>query len=100
MSRGYALLLILAALFVLGFLSGCASKPVIQTQVIEKPVPVYCKYQMPKECKDAYAVDRISPADDPITINRALRIEIEERWKCEIRLKAAMKGCNTTITVR
>jgi len=87
-SRGYLVLV--------GLLSGCAAKPVIETQVIEKPFPIYCKVQMPAECKDSYAVDRVSPADDPITINRALRTEIEERWKCQIKLTAAMKGCNTT----
>lgn len=87
------------SLLALALLAGCAGKPVIQTQVIEKPMPVYCKVQMPSECKDAYAVDRVSQADNAITINRALRVEIEERWKCEIRLRAAMKGCNSTLSV-
>jgi hypothetical protein len=75
-------------------LSGCAAKPVIQTQVIEKPVPVPCEVQMPAECRDAYAVDRVSPADNALTINRALRAEIEERAACEVMLRAAIKGCN------
>lgn len=81
---------------VLVILAGCANRPVIQTQVIEKPIPVYCKIVMPQECKEAYAIDRVSPADDPITINRAMRIEIEERAICEIRLRAALTGCNST----
>ncbi len=76
-------------------LAGCAQAPV-QTQVIEKPVPIYCQVPVPKECKDSYAVDRVSPADDPLVINRAMRIEIEERAQCEIKLRAALKGCNTT----
>jgi len=45
-------------------LPGCVSKPFIQTQVIEKPVPNYCTVETPPECKDAYAVDRVSPKDD------------------------------------
>ena len=75
-------------------LFGCAGKPVIQTQVIEKPVPVFCQVETPAECKDSYAVDRVSSKDDALTINRALRQEIEERWACEIKLRAAVKGCN------
>jgi hypothetical protein len=76
------------------FLASCSSKPIIQTQIVEKPVPVYCEVKVPSECKDAYAVDRVSAADDAVTINRALRTEIEERWMCEIKLRAAVKGCN------
>lgn len=81
-------------LIVVSVLAGCAGKPVVQTQVIDRPVPVYCKVQMPEECKDAYAVDRVSPSDDAITINRAMRIEMEERAACEIKLRAAVRGCN------
>lgn len=88
MYRAAALILSLA-------LAGCAGKPVIQTQVIEKLVAVPCEVEMPAECKDAYAVDRVSPADDALKINRALRSEIEERAACEVMLKAAVKGCNT-----
>ena len=69
-------------------------KPVIETKVIEKPVHIYCTVETPSECKDAYTVDRVSPADDALTINRAPRQEIEERWACEIKLRAAVKGCN------
>lgn len=84
----YRIAIISLALF------GCSSKPIIQTQIVEKPVPVYCNVEIPAECKDAYAVDRVSAADDPVTINRAFRQEIEERWACEIKLRAALKGCN------
>ena len=69
----------------------------IQTQVIEKPIPVPCRVEPPTECKSAYAVDRVSSRDDPLTINRALRAEIEERWACEIKLRAALKGCNESV---
>jgi hypothetical protein len=83
------------AVMVALLLSGCSTKPVIQTHVVEKPVPVFCNVTMPEECKDAYAVDRISPADSPVTINRALRQEIEERAACEVKLRAAVMGCNS-----
>ncbi len=87
----------LLALQLVLVLSGCASnKPIIQTQVIDKPVPVYCNVEIPKECKDTYAVDQVSTRDDPVTINRAFRQEIEERWTCEIKLRAALIGCNST----
>lgn len=75
-------------------LAGCAGKPVIQTQVIEKQIAVPCTVETPSECKSVYAVDRVSAKDDVLTINRALRAEIEERWACEIKLRAALKGCN------
>lgn len=76
-------------------LAGCAGKPIIQTQVIDKPVAVFCRVETPAECKSTYAVDRLSAKDDALTINRALRAEIEERWACEIKLLAAVKGCNS-----
>lgn len=75
-------------------LAGCAGKPVIQTQVIDRPVPVPCEVRMPSECKDAYAVDRVSPADNMLALNRAFRAEIEERAACEGMLRAALNGCN------
>ena len=76
-------------------LGGCAGKPVIQTHIVEKPVAVPCRIEMPAECKSAYAVDRVSPGEDALTINRALRTEIEERWACETKLRSALMGCNT-----
>lgn len=79
---------------ILALLAGCAGKPVIHTQVVDRPIPVYCKVQMPEECKDAYAVDRVSVVDDALTINRAMRIELEQRATCEIMLRAALAGCN------
>jgi hypothetical protein len=76
-------------------LGGCAGKPVIQTHIVEKPVAIPCLIEMPAECKSAYAVDRVSPGDDALTINRALRTEIEERWACETKLRSALMGFNT-----
>lgn len=75
-------------------LAGCAGKPIIETQIVERLVPVHCTVEAPAECRDSYAVDRVSPADDAVTINRALRAEIEERAACEVMLRAAVKGCN------
>lgn len=75
-------------------LSGCTSKPIIQTQVIDRPTPVFCEVKIPAECKDSYAVDKISVRDGMLRINRALRAEIEERTACEMMLRAAIKGCN------
>lgn len=87
-------LLISAAFSVSVLLAGCAGKPVIETQIVEKPVPVPCEIQMPEECKDAYALDRASTKDDMLTLNRAMRVEIEQRAACEVMLKAAIRGCN------
>ncbi len=98
MSHGWWLLFGVAAFVVLA--SGCASRPIIETQIVEKPVPVQCRVELPAECKEAYAVDRVSPSDDALTINRALRIELEERATCELKLRATLKGCNTTQMVK
>src|SRR5688500_18815014 len=75
-------------------LGGCAGKPIIQTEIVEKPVAVPCAVRTPPECKSLYATDRLSVKDDALLINRALRAEIEERWACEIKLLAAVRGCN------
>lgn len=96
MSRIYWLFVLVGFAFLLGLMSGCSSHPVIDTRIVEKAVPVYCKVTVPAECKELYAVDRVSPADDALTINRAMRIEIEERATCEVKLKSAIQGCNTT----
>ncbi len=75
-------------------LAACAGRPpVIDTKVIERPVPVFCQPALPAECMDAYAVDRVSPADSAVTINRAMQAELEQRRACEIKLRAAIKGC-------
>lgn len=79
-------------------LQGCSSNPAIKAGVIEKPIPVPCVIAIPRECKAAYAVDRVSTRDDPLTINRALRAEIEERSACEIKLLAAVRGCDNRIS--
>ncbi|WP_143860933.1 hypothetical protein [Nitrosovibrio sp. Nv4] len=88
--RPSSLILVLA-------LVGCAGKPVVETHVVEKLVPVPCEVTLPAECKDAYAVDKVSIKDDALTINRALRSEIEERSACEVMLRAAVRGCNHSL---
>lgn len=100
MSKIVRTALVVVSVTAMAFLVGCAGKPIIQTQIVEKPVPVRCQVETPPECKDAYAVDRVSAKDDPVTINRALRTEIEERWACEVKLRAAVKGCNAKVEVR
>lgn len=85
---------ILIVLVIIFLAAGCSSNPVT-TRIIEKPVPVPCRVEMPTECKTAYAVDRISVKDEPLTINRAMRIELEERATCQIKLTAALSGCNS-----
>lgn len=88
-------------LVVVAMLAGCANnKPVIETHIVDRPVPVFCTVATPAECKDSYAVDKVSTADSPVIINRAFREELEERWKCEIKLRAALKGCNTSQAVK
>lgn len=75
--------------------AGCATpEPIFTTKVIKEPVPVYCKIERPKECRADYAVDRLADQPDDVSINRALRAEIEERAACEAKLEAALKGCN------
>jgi hypothetical protein len=73
-------------------LPGCAEpRPVIETVTIEKPVPVPCR--IPPIEPPAFAIDRASPADDMVTLNRALRAELEQRRGYELLLEAGIKAC-------
>ena len=82
-------------LFVLAgavFIAGCeTAPPIVETVIVEKPVPVPCK--IPPMERPAFAVDRVSPADDMVTINRALRAEIEQRRGYEKVLEAGVNAC-------
>ncbi len=83
------------ALVVLFLLAGCAApekQVVIETQIIEKPVPVRVTIERPKECLDRYAVDTLQPGADPVQVNRAILAEIDQRRACEARLRAALEG--------
>lgn len=84
----------LVAAFLLTGCNGLTKQQVIDTQIIEKPVLITCKVDIPKECRDRYAVDNLMPGSDPVQENRALRAEIEQRAACEVQLRAAVKGCN------
>lgn len=52
-SKFFNTLLVAISIIAMSMLARCASKPVIQSQAIEKPMPVYCKVEKPAECKDA-----------------------------------------------
>jgi len=81
----------MAAIVILMF-AGCESAPpIVETVVVEKPVPVPCR--IPPIARPLFEVDRVSPADDMVTINRALRAEIEQRRGYELKLEAGVKAC-------
>ena len=80
------------AAVVLLMLSGCESAPpIVETVVVEKPVPVPCR--IPPIARPPFEVDRVSPADDMVTINRSLRAELEQRRGYELKLEAGVKAC-------
>lgn len=83
-------------LAIIPLLAGCPTtgSTVVDTRTMEKPTTVHCKVATPKECQGTYAVDALQPGADPVQVNRALRAEIEQRSACEIKLKAAIQGCN------
>ena len=74
------------------FIAGCeTAPPIVETVIVEKPVPVPCK--IPPIEQPRFAVNHVSPADDMVTINRALRAELEQRRGYEIKLEAGVKAC-------
>jgi len=80
------------AAVVLLMLAGCESAPpIVETVVVEKPVPVPCR--IAPIARPLFEVDRVSPADDMVTINRALRAELEQRRGYELKLEAGVKAC-------
>ena len=82
----------MVAAIVIFMLAGCESAPpIVETVIVEKPVPVPCK--IPPITRPLFEVNRVSPADDMVTINRALRAEIEQRRGYEIKLEAGVKAC-------
>ena len=75
-------------------LTGCGMlepRTVIETVTIDKPVSVPCK--IPPIAVPAWTVDHVSPADDMVTLNRAIRAELEQRRGYEILLEAGVKAC-------
>ena len=84
--------LILATAVMAALLAGCeTAPPIVETVIVEKPVPVPCK--VPPITRPLFEVNRVSPADDMVTINRALRAEIEQRRGYEKVLEAGVKAC-------
>ena len=51
-------------------LGGCADKPIIRTEIVEKTARRALCRGNPAECKSPYAVDRLSAKDDALTVNR------------------------------
>ena len=88
------LLVAVVGFLVISQLAGCGllePKIVIDTVTIEKPVPVPCRIQ--PIAVPAWTVDRASPADDMVTLNRAIRAELEQRRAYELLLEAGVKAC-------
>jgi hypothetical protein len=76
-------------------LSGCpASSPVTKTEIVEKPIVIRCTVEAPPECRSDYAMDSLQAGSNPVQVNRAVLAEIEQRRACEVKLIAALKGCN------
>ena len=86
------LLVAVVGFFVISQLAGCTTAPhIIDTVTIEKPVPVPCK--IPPIDRPAMAVDQVRPADDMVTLNRAILSELEQRRAYELLLEAGVKAC-------
>jgi len=82
----------MVAAIVIFMLAGCeTAPPIVETVTVEVPVPVPCR--VPPIDRPPFAVDHVSPADDMVTINRALRAELEQRRGYEIKLEAGVKAC-------
>ena len=78
----------------MSILARCASKPIIETKIVEKPVPVFCQVKTSAECKRSLRGGPDFPKDDSVTINRAFRPELKGRWGVRGEVLAAVKGCN------
>ena len=87
-----ALALFLLLVIIFG-VSGCQTQPVepiVQTVVVEKPVPVPCK--VPPIERPAWETERANAAD-PVLVSRAIRAELEQRRGYEALIEAAAKSC-------
>jgi hypothetical protein len=80
-------------------LAGCTAtgKPVVvaDVQVVEKIVPVPCRFQMPAQPTPHVALVQLTgePLDDLVRIWRAAESELEARRAYELQLEAAVQGC-------
>lgn len=86
-------------IFVAGvLLAGCAAQPTIvatDVKVVEKPVPVPCKVEIPAKPVAYVALVQLAgvPVVDLVPIWRAAEAELEARIAYEIKLEAALKAC-------
>ncbi len=90
LKRALALFLVLVIAY---GVTGCQTmpgKPIVQTVVVEKPVPVPCR--VPAIERPAWETERANAAD-PVLVSRAIRAELEQRRGYETRLEAAAKSC-------
>jgi hypothetical protein len=88
-----AVLLIVMMLATYFILSGCAAepvKPIVQTVVVEKPVPVLCRVATIE--RPAWETERANPAD-PVMVSRAIRSELEQARAYLTQLEAAARAC-------
>jgi hypothetical protein len=83
------LFLFVAALGVLGGLTGCAGAP--QIQEVKVPVPVECREQVP--ARPVMPTDALSPADTLDRKTSAALAEIDLREGYEGKLLTALQGC-------
>jgi len=79
--------------------SGCASKVVTETVVVEKPVPVLC--EAPDVLEPVWALDTVQltgdAAVDLVLLWRAAEAEIEQRIAYELALRAALQVCSARV---
>lgn len=90
-----AVLVVIVTAFWLLSLAGCAvpeKQVAVDTQVIQKPVPVRVSIERPKECPAQYPLDTLQPGATPVQIWRAAEAELEMRAACILKLLAALTG--------
>jgi hypothetical protein len=88
-----------AALAALAAAAGCASPGphtvATDVQMLERPVPVYCRIQWPDRPTAHVELVQLTgrPLEDLLRIWRAAEAELEERRAYGLRLEAAVAAC-------
>ena len=86
------ILVVLCVAIIAFALTGCSAtmpeKPIVQTVLVEKPVP--CRIQAID--RPTWDTERVNP-DDPVSVSRSIRAELERRRGYEAQLEAAVKSC-------
>ncbi len=82
----------------IALLAGCAGQATMvatDVKVVEKPVPVPCKFDLPPKPVPHVALVQLAgvPMVDLVPIWRAAEAELEERIAYELKLEAAVTGC-------